>query len=110
VTDDITYNLKSNLTVNTLFIGSTASSTTMSCGTFSVYGNQLKTDSYLVTHPGVTDNVAFWQVRIRYWLITIDRIDSTAKSVTTFLSNASSLPYIISIDNSNMFAGENYCN
>jgi hypothetical protein len=64
------FDLKSNLTVNTLTV--TGALLTGTCGPYTFYGILLQNSKLTVTHPGISNTVYFWRVRIIYWLMTID--------------------------------------
>ena len=114
VTDDITYNLMSNLSVVTMTINSTAAVTKMQCkkdnsNDYWYYGNQSKTDTYTLSHSGVTDIVGFWKVRLRYFVITIDKIDNGANLKTTFTTNTTEPSSNISVANTAMLKCRKLC-
>jgi hypothetical protein len=63
-----------NITVHTLFLSlpATAICQGNSTETYNYYGDLKGGDTMSITHPGVIDNVYYYQIRIIYGLIAFD--------------------------------------
>ncbi len=79
-----------NITIQTLTM---SIPTILNCtyGTnYNYFGDLQGGDTILITHPGVIDNVNYYQVRILYGVITFDEFNLSTLIKTTFVTDPTS--------------------
>lgn len=60
---------------------------------YTYFGDLRGGDIMTISHPGILDNVYYYQVRLIYGLIAIDQWDQNTIITTTFLTNTTSTVY-----------------
>jgi hypothetical protein len=97
-----TMGVSTNVTLRSLTI---SPSTVDNCSEYFYYS--LKgPDVFRITHPGVSDDVFFWQVRIIYGVITIEEWPETIQIQTQFNTNISEVVRRNNVTNQNE---RNFC-
>ena len=90
-----------NVTVQAMTISPSnqVSTCTGGNGDYIYYGDLTGPSVLTIIHPGVTDNVFFWQIRLMYEVITFDKWATTNQILTQFNYNISVGNYSDNITN-----------
>lgn len=92
-----------NITVQTLTMSFPTTSTCLGSGSdvYTYFGDLTGVDVMTITHPGVVNNVYYWQVRIIYGMIAFDQWNQNTIITTTFATDITSTPATDTLGQSN---------